>query len=102
MKKARTFDSSVFLEVEVESFSELREALNCVVDRILLDNFTVEALKLAVEEVGQKVETEASGGINETNVVEIAKTGVNYISIGLLTKNVSPLDFSMLFEGGSR
>lgn len=98
VEQARSFDSSIFLEVEVESFPELREAIQCKVDRILLDNFTVEALGRAVKEVAHTIETEASGGIDETNVLEIAKTGVDYISIGLLTKRVNPLDFTLMFE----
>ena len=86
------------LEVEVESLDELQEAIDANVDRILLDNFSLEDIRLAVLEKNERatyIELEASGGIDINQIHEIAKTGVDYISIGALTKNVKAIDFSM-------
>jgi nicotinate-nucleotide pyrophosphorylase (carboxylating) len=94
----RQLNPTVMLEVEVETFDELRDALNSGVDRVLLDNFSLEKIKTAVLEKNARaphIELEASGGIDLNEIHEIAKTGVNYISIGALTKNVKAIDFSM-------
>jgi len=87
---------SLPVEVEVRNFKEIDEVLSCSgVDRILLDNFSIPDLRKAVERINKKVETEASGNINEQNIVEYAKTGVDYISSGSLTHTVKPLDLSL-------
>ena len=90
---------SVMLEVEVESLGELREALACGVDRILLDNFSLEEIRQAVKvrgaSDGPRVALEASGSIDLDGVRETALTGVDYISVGALTKHVQAADFSM-------
>lgn len=86
------------IEVEVKNITELKEAMQCKVDIIMLDNFTVKDLKKAVELVDNKFKLEASGGININNLVEIAETGVDYISIGALTHSVKALDISLLIE----
>ena len=94
----RNLNSTVMLEVEVESLDELRDALSSGVDRVLLDNFSLEKIKAAVSEKNVRapyIELEASGGIDLNEIHEIAKTGVNYISIGALTKNIKAIDFSM-------
>ncbi len=92
---------SVMLEVEVESLSELREALACEVDRILLDNFSLEEIRQAVKtrdaSDGPRVALEASGSVDLEGVRETALAGVDYISIGALTKHVHAVDFSMRF-----
>ena len=98
VRRARGFDPNLFLEVEVENELELDEAIQSGADRVLLDNFSIFELTKAVRKVDHKLETEASGGIDETSIVEVAETGVDYISIGLLTKDVKTLDFSLLFE----
>ena len=86
------------LEVEVESLDELRLALKSSPDRILLDNFSVADIRQAVIEAGQSVELEASGDIeSDRDLIEIAETGVDYISIGALTKHCRAIDLSMLF-----
>ena len=88
----------VKIETEVRSMDELREALACLPDIILLDNFTPEQLKEAVRYVrssGSKPLLEASGNIGMHNVVDVAETGVDVISIGELTHSVKALDFSM-------
>ncbi len=88
----------VQIETEVRSMSELREALACQPDIILLDNFTPELLREAVHYVrsrGSSPLLEASGNIGMHNVQEIAETGVDFISIGELTHSVKALDLSM-------
>ena len=86
------------LEVEVESLDELRLALKSRPDRVLLDNFSVADIRQAVIEASQSVELEASGDIeSDRDLIEIAETGVDYISIGALTKHCRAIDLSMLF-----
>jgi nicotinate-nucleotide pyrophosphorylase (carboxylating) len=90
------------VEIEVESIAELREALAAGADRILLDNFDIEDLQRAVEinqtEGNLPADLEASGGITTGNIRAIAETGVNYISVGALTKDVNAIDLSMRFN----
>lgn len=83
------------IEVEVENMMQLEEALNAGADIIMLDNMSLEDMKTAVEFTAGRALLEASGGINEENVVEAAKTGVDFISIGALTHSVQSLDISM-------
>ena len=83
------------VEVEVENLAELTLALSANADIVMLDNFTIEELKQAVRLNKGKAQLEASGGISETNIKDIAKTGVDFISVGDLTKNVNALDLSM-------
>ena len=87
--------SSVCVEVEVESMSELLEALAAKPDRIMLDNFSLADLCAAVKLTAGAVELEASGNIDFDNIHSIAQTGVDYISIGALTKHVKAVDLSM-------
>ncbi len=86
-------DKSV--EVEVESLDELRQALAANCDRVMLDNFSLEQLVSAVALNGGQAELEASGNITEKTLRAIAETGVDYISIGALTKDCKALDLSM-------
>jgi nicotinate-nucleotide pyrophosphorylase (carboxylating) len=86
------------VEVEVENFGELRQALAASADRIMLDNFSNEMMREAVAMVAGKAELEASGNVTEATLKAIAETGVNFISIGALTKGVEPLDLSMRFN----
>lgn len=95
--KARAL-SDVMVEIEVESLAELREALIAQPDRIMLDNFSVAELRQAVILTQGRVELEASGNIGLTNIRNIAETGVDYISIGALTKNITAIDLSMRIE----
>jgi nicotinate-nucleotide pyrophosphorylase (carboxylating) len=85
------------LEVEVEDAGQLEEALQAGARRVLLDNFSLRALKAAVERYHGRLELEASGGIDLQSVHAVAETGVDFISIGALTKNVQAIDFSMRF-----
>ncbi|MGI6422063.1 MAG: carboxylating nicotinate-nucleotide diphosphorylase [Syntrophomonadaceae bacterium] len=82
------------IEVEVENLLQLREALDAGVDIIMLDNMSIEDMKSAVEITAGKALLEASGGINESNLLEVARTGVDFISIGAITHSVSSLDIS--------
>ncbi len=94
--QAYTADGTM-IEVEVENLDELDQALTAGARRILLDNFDNAALIEAVKRTDGRAELEASGGVNLDTVLDIALTGVDYISIGQLTKDVRATDFSMLF-----
>ena len=83
------------IEVEVENLEMLHEAIEAGADIIMLDNMSLDMLKQAVEIVGNKAITEASGNVNLTTIGAIASTGVDYISVGSITHSVSALDISM-------
>lgn len=87
--------TSVPVEVEVESLQELEQAIAAKPDRIMLDNFSLEDMRAAVKLNAGAIELEASGNIDLDNIRAIAETGVDYISIGALTKNVRAVDLSM-------
>ena len=83
------------IEIEVRNFEELKQAMDCGgIDRIMLDNFSVEDTKKAVEIVGGKYETESSGGITFDTLRDYAECGVDFISVGALTHSVKGLDMS--------
>lgn len=87
------------IEIEVRDFKELDEVLKVgKVNRIMLDNFSATDLKKAVEIIGGKYETEASGGINYDNIASYAQSGVDYISVGALTHHISALDISLVSD----
>ena len=86
------------VEIEVENEVELDQALTAGADRIMLDNFTLEALRDAVAHTAGKAELEASGNVTDETLVAIAATGVDFISIGALTKHVKALDLSMRID----
>ena len=92
---ARRNHPDKLLQVEVENVAQLNESIAADVDRVLLDNFDVAMLREAVAVANRRVGLEASGGITMATVAEIAATGVDFISVGELTKNVQPLDLSM-------
>jgi len=83
------------VEVEVESLSELKQALDAGADIIMLDELSLDDVREAVRLTAGRAKLEASGGINETTLRTIAETGVDYISIGTLTKDVKAVDLSM-------
>jgi len=87
----------VFVQVEVETLEQLREALDAGAHMILLDNFDLERMREAVRITSDRAELEASGGVSMKTVREIAETGVHRISIGALTKDVRAMDLSMRF-----
>jgi nicotinate-nucleotide pyrophosphorylase (carboxylating) len=92
---ARTSSSTVPVEVEVENIDEVRQALDAKADILLLDNFTLEQLCQAVELNKGAAKLEASGNVDLSTIRDIAKTGVDFISVGALTKNVQAVDLSM-------
>ena len=102
LRAAQSLDQDVLIEVEVESHDELLEALDAGAGRILLDNFSTDDLRRAVETNGgyghAAAELEASGNITLDSIREIAETGVDYISTGAITKNIRAADLSMLFR----
>ncbi|MDI5936087.1 carboxylating nicotinate-nucleotide diphosphorylase [Halomonas kalidii] len=83
------------IEVEVEDFEEFEQALEARPDMIMLDNFGVEDMRTAVRVAAGRVMLEASGGVTEATLVDIARTGVDYISLGTLTKDLKAIDLSM-------
>ena len=85
------------VEIEVESLDELEQAIAAAADRVMLDNFSLEAMRAAVALSAGKVELEASGNVDADSLRAIAETGIDFISIGALTKAVTPLDLSMRF-----
>jgi nicotinate-nucleotide pyrophosphorylase (carboxylating) len=87
-----------FIEVEVETLGQLREALDCGATMVLLDNMSVTDLMQAVAINAGRAILEVSGGVNLDTVQQIAATGIDRISIGALTKDVKAIDFSMRFE----
>jgi nicotinate-nucleotide pyrophosphorylase (carboxylating) len=92
----------VTIEIEVENIGQLREALAANADRLLLDNFSLEELKVAVAETRGRAKLEASGGVDLSNIRAFAETGVDFISVGDVTKNVRAIDLSMRFMHRSR
>lgn len=86
-----------FVEIEVENLDQLRQALAAGAERVLLDNFDLDAIRAAVKESAGRAKLEVSGGITLENVRAIAATGVDYISVGALTKNIRAVDLSMRF-----
>ncbi len=98
VEAARARHPGVSIEIEVENLDELREALAAGADRILLDNFDLDALREAVRITGGHARLEASGNITRDNLREIAKTGIDDISLGALTKHLRAIDFSLRFD----
>ncbi|MEM1152575.1 MAG: carboxylating nicotinate-nucleotide diphosphorylase [Pseudomonadota bacterium] len=92
---ARALAANIPVEVEVETLTELEQAITAEADRIMLDNFSLEDMARAVAITAKRVELEASGNVSRETLRPIALTGVDYISIGALTKDCRALDLSM-------
>ena len=92
---ARSLHQSMPVEIEVENCTELEEALAAGTDRVLLDNFDIDALNEAVSITAGRTELEASGNITLDNIRTVAETGVDFISVGALTKDLKAIDLSM-------
>lgn len=90
--------SNLKIEVETKNLEEVKEALACDVNIIMLDNFSTALMKKAVKIIDGKCLVEASGNINLENVKEVAEAGVNFISVGALTHSVKALDISLEVE----
>jgi len=93
----RSTPDGVLLEVEVENHAEMQQAVEAGAKRILLDNFTLGELRIAVRQKPDDVTLEASGNVTLETLREIAQTGVDYISVGALTKHLRAVDFSLQF-----
>ena len=89
--------ADLLIEVEVETLGQLIDAIKAGAQRVMLDNFTLDMMREAVNINRHRVELEASGGIELETIAQIAETGVDYISVGALTKNVQAIDLSMRF-----
>ncbi len=102
MKAASASAHGAMIEIEVESIGEFQEALNAGAKRLLLDNFSLNDLRAAVEinrvRAGPAAELEASGGLTLDHLRQVAETGVDYISVGAITKNIRAIDLSMRFD----
>lgn len=102
LKAANASAHGAMIEIEVESLDELRKALNAGAQRVLLDNFSLNALRSAVDinqaPAGPLAELEASGGLTLDRLRQVAETGVDYISVGAITKNIRAIDLSMRFD----
>lgn len=97
IRTVRTRHPGIPAEIEVENPDQVAEALGAGADILLLDNFSPEALTAAVAQVAGRARLEASGGITLDNIREVARTGVDFISIGTLTKDLQSIDLSMRF-----
>ena len=91
----KKYGSKFKIEVEVQNINQLKEAIDCNVDIIMFDNWSVEDLKTSIKLVPKEILTEASGQISKDNIKMYAETGVNYISTGYMVKNGSWIDFSL-------
>jgi nicotinate-nucleotide pyrophosphorylase (carboxylating) len=104
VREARRIAAQVLLEVEVENLAQLREALDAKVDRILLDNFSLDDMRSAVQitraHANARTGLEASGNMSLETLRAVAETGVDFISVGGLTKHVRAVDLSMRFVSG--
>jgi nicotinate-nucleotide pyrophosphorylase (carboxylating) len=98
INRARALNKELPIEVEVENREELKQALRAGADRVLLDNFTADEVREAVALTRKRAALEASGGISLDSLRHYAETGVDYVSIGALTKDIRAIDLSMRFD----
>ncbi|MBE1160457.1 carboxylating nicotinate-nucleotide diphosphorylase [Dyella acidiphila] len=97
---ARQLHPSLLLEVEVENLDELQQALDAGVDRIMLDNFSLPLMREAVAQTAGRVPLEISGNVDLSTIGDYAATGVDFISVGALTKNIRAIDLSLRLQIG--
>ena len=97
VKQARIIAPNKPVEVEVESFDELDQALAAGADIIMLDNFSHDDMRQAVKHTAGRAKLEASGNIDHTTLRQVAQTGVDFVSMGAVTKDVKAIDLSMRF-----
>jgi nicotinate-nucleotide pyrophosphorylase (carboxylating) len=98
VRRAREMHPSLKVEVEVENLDELAEAIEAGADIAMVDNFSIEDTRQAAVMSRDRIALEASGGIDNVTIVEVAEAGVDYISVGALTKSIEPLDLSMRMD----
>jgi nicotinate-nucleotide pyrophosphorylase (carboxylating) len=97
--RVRKVSPRVAIEVEARSLDDVRTLLGLMVDRIMLDNFSIKEMEQAVNLVDGRIPVEASGNITLETIRAVALTGVDYISVGEITHSVKALDISMIIEG---
>ena len=97
VERGRALHPDRLLEVEVETIEQLQQAIAAKVDRALIDNFSIDEMKQAVEITANQIQLEASGNITDDTLINIANTGVDFISIGALTKHLRAVDFSLRY-----
>jgi len=95
---ARRLHADRPVEIEVENLAELDEALAATADIVMLDNFPLEQIRIAVARNKGQAKLEASGGYDRSSLLAVAEAGVDYISVGALTKHLRATDFTMLFD----
>ena len=98
IERAQSQHPELKIEIEVENIDQLTEAITHHADIALLDNFSLDTVKQAVELSKDKIKLEVSGNIDMNNINHYAMLGVDYISVGALTKHIQAIDFSMLFD----
>ncbi|MEH6355926.1 MAG: carboxylating nicotinate-nucleotide diphosphorylase [Marinobacter sp.] len=98
VRAARELAPDKPVEVETENLNELQQALDAGADIIMLDEFSLADMRTAVAQTAGKAKLEASGGIDDSTLVAIAETGVDFISLGTLTKNLRAVDLSMRLD----
>jgi nicotinate-nucleotide pyrophosphorylase (carboxylating) len=99
LQKAQSLNSkNIPIEIEIERLDQIEEALAAGATRLLLDNFDIPTLKEAVTLVNNRATLEASGNINLQTIKEVAETGVDFISVGTLTKEIRAIDFSLRIQ----
>lgn len=96
---AKELHPAILVEVETENLNELSQALAAQADIIMLDNYSLDDMRTAVQQTSGQVPLEASGGVNKETVCAIAETGVDFISVGEITKHIKAIDLSMRFQG---
>jgi nicotinate-nucleotide pyrophosphorylase (carboxylating) len=94
-KYLQSIGKDLKIEVETRNLGEVQQAIDCNVDRIMLDNFSISETKSALEIINGKIETESSGGITDKTLRDYAECGVDFISVGALTHQISSLDLSL-------
>lgn len=94
VERVRSENAEIKIEIEITKLEQVDEALSAAVDIIMLDNMNIDQMRKAVEKIGGRAETEASGNITMKNIREVAGTGVNFISVGALTHSVQAFDIS--------
>ena len=100
---ARAVDDAMLVEIEVENMDQLRRGLGSSADRLMLDEFPLDLVREAValrDEIAPGKELEASGSVSIENIREIAETGVDFISVGAMTKNIEAVDYSLRIVEG--
>jgi nicotinate-nucleotide pyrophosphorylase (carboxylating) len=102
VNQSRVINADIPLEVEVETLAQLEEALSVGVTRILLDNFDLNGLRAAVAMNQNRAQLESSGNVDLSTVASVAQTGVDFISIGALTKHVRAIDLSLRFDSADQ